>query len=182
MIIVTGGAGFIGSNIVKGLNDRGIDDILVVDNLTNMVKFKNIQGLKVKDYIKSPNDHIELIKSWLTLKTLKATSEGYLLDYYRDRAVSAYKNLPDNYIIPSDDFSWGNVLLGYSWSYTIYPARYENNWKVREYLDSPLYPIAFIDNYYNKDKHHLTDEDRTSMNDCIIALINHFLETFAITE
>ena len=29
MIIVTGGAGFIGSNIVKGLNDRGRDDILV---------------------------------------------------------------------------------------------------------------------------------------------------------
>lgn len=51
MIIVTGGAGFIGSNILKGLNDRGIDDILVVDNLTNMVKFKNIQGLKVKDYM-----------------------------------------------------------------------------------------------------------------------------------
>ena len=51
MIIVTGGAGFIGSNIVKGLNDRGIDDILVVDNLTNMVKFKNIQGLKVHDYM-----------------------------------------------------------------------------------------------------------------------------------
>lgn len=51
MIIVTGGAGFIGSNIVKGLNDLGRDDILVVDNLTNMVKFKNIQGLKVMDYL-----------------------------------------------------------------------------------------------------------------------------------
>ena len=49
MIIVTGGAGFIGSNIVKGLNERGRDDILVVDNLTNMAKFKNIQGLKVWD-------------------------------------------------------------------------------------------------------------------------------------
>ena len=35
----------------KGLNDRGRDDILVVDNLTNMVKFKNIQGLKVMDYM-----------------------------------------------------------------------------------------------------------------------------------
>ena len=51
MIIVTGGAGFIGSNIVKGLNERGRDDILVVDNLTNMVKFKNIQGLNVWDYM-----------------------------------------------------------------------------------------------------------------------------------
>lgn len=51
MIIVTGGAGFIGSNIVKGLNDLGREDILVVDNLTNMVKFKNIQGLKVMDYL-----------------------------------------------------------------------------------------------------------------------------------
>ena len=143
---------------------------------------KNYVFLKVKDYIKSPSDHIELIKSWLTLKTLKATSEGYLLDYYRDRAVSAYKNLPDNNIIPSDDFSWGNVLLGYSWSYTIYPARNEHYWKGREYLDSPLYPIAFIDNYFNKDGHHLTDEDRTYMNDHIIALINHFLESFAISE
>ncbi len=51
MIIVTGGAGFIGSNIVKDLNEWGRDDILVVDNLTNMVKFKNIQGLKVMDYM-----------------------------------------------------------------------------------------------------------------------------------
>ena len=51
MIIVTGGAGFIGSNIVKGLNELGREDILVVDNLTNMVKFKNIQGLKVMDYL-----------------------------------------------------------------------------------------------------------------------------------
>ena len=51
MIIVTGGAGFIGSNIVKGLNERGRDDILIVDNLTSMVKFKNIQGLKALDYM-----------------------------------------------------------------------------------------------------------------------------------
>ncbi len=35
MYIVTGGAGFIGSNIVKGLNKRGIKNILVVDNLSN---------------------------------------------------------------------------------------------------------------------------------------------------
>ena len=38
MIIVTGGAGFIGSNIVRGLNERGREDVLIVDNLTNIIK------------------------------------------------------------------------------------------------------------------------------------------------
>ena len=33
MIIVTGGSGFIGSNLVRGRNRRGIDDILIVDDL-----------------------------------------------------------------------------------------------------------------------------------------------------
>ena len=62
MIIVTGGAGFIGSNIVKGLNDRGREDVLIVDNLTNMVKFKNIQGLKALDYM-DKKDFIDAIKN-----------------------------------------------------------------------------------------------------------------------
>ena len=62
MIIVTGGAGFIGSNIVKGLNERGREDVLIVDNLTNMVKFKNIQGLKALDYM-DKKDFIDAIKN-----------------------------------------------------------------------------------------------------------------------
>ena len=62
MIIVTGGAGFIGSNIVKGLNERGREDVLIVDNLTNMVKFKNIQGLKALDYMDKQN-FIDAIKN-----------------------------------------------------------------------------------------------------------------------
>ncbi|MCI6796635.1 MAG: NAD-dependent epimerase/dehydratase family protein, partial [Succinatimonas sp.] len=45
MIIVTGGCGFIGSNIVKALNDKGISDILVVDNLTEGHKFSNLADL-----------------------------------------------------------------------------------------------------------------------------------------
>lgn len=50
MIIVTGGAGFVGSNIVRGLNDRGDDDILVVDDLTDGHKFRNLAPLKIADY------------------------------------------------------------------------------------------------------------------------------------
>ena len=51
MIIVTGGAGFIGSNIVKALNARGITDILVVDDLSDGRKFKNIVDCKILDYL-----------------------------------------------------------------------------------------------------------------------------------
>ncbi|VFP83319.1 ADP-glyceromanno-heptose 6-epimerase [Candidatus Erwinia haradaeae] len=51
MIIVTGGAGFIGSNIIHSLNQAGHTDIIVVDNLTNGVKFSNIADLKIADYI-----------------------------------------------------------------------------------------------------------------------------------
>jgi ADP-L-glycero-D-manno-heptose 6-epimerase len=51
MIIVTGGAGFIGSNIVQGLNARGIDDILVVDDLSDGTKFKNIVDGRIADYM-----------------------------------------------------------------------------------------------------------------------------------
>lgn len=51
MIIVTGGAGFIGSNLVRGLNQRGETDILVVDNLTNGQKMHNLADLDIADYI-----------------------------------------------------------------------------------------------------------------------------------
>ncbi|MCD6046422.1 MAG: ADP-L-glycero-D-mannoheptose-6-epimerase [Gammaproteobacteria bacterium] len=51
MIIVTGGAGFIGSNIVAKLNQLGETDIIVVDDLTDGTKFKNLVGLKIADYI-----------------------------------------------------------------------------------------------------------------------------------
>lgn len=51
MIIVTGGAGFIGANIIKALNEDGINDILVVDDLSNTSKWKNLNGLKFVNYI-----------------------------------------------------------------------------------------------------------------------------------
>ena len=50
-IVVTGAAGFIGSNLIKGLNARGFDDIIAVDDLTQGDKFLNLADLKVADYV-----------------------------------------------------------------------------------------------------------------------------------
>ena len=50
MIIVTGGAGFIGSNLVKELNRRGRTDILIVDDLKDGQNYKNLRGLQFIDY------------------------------------------------------------------------------------------------------------------------------------
>ena len=51
MIIITGGAGFIGSNIAKALNNRGETDILIIDNLVNGKKMLNINDLDIADYM-----------------------------------------------------------------------------------------------------------------------------------
>lgn len=51
MIIVTGGAGFIGSNLVRGLNQRGLNNILVVDDLSDGNKIRNIEDCDIQDYM-----------------------------------------------------------------------------------------------------------------------------------
>lgn len=51
MIVVTGGAGFVGSNLVWELNKAGRSDVVVVDNLTDAHKFKNLVGADIADYI-----------------------------------------------------------------------------------------------------------------------------------
>lgn len=50
MIIVTGGAGFIGSNLIRGLNARGRADILAVDHLKQGQKFENLVDCEIADY------------------------------------------------------------------------------------------------------------------------------------
>lgn len=51
MIIVTGAAGFIGSNLVHALNRRGERDIVAVDNLTRAEKFSNLVDCEIADYL-----------------------------------------------------------------------------------------------------------------------------------
>lgn len=61
MIVVTGGAGFIGSNIVRALNGATGESVLVVDDLSDGHKFENLVDLKVADYF-DKSEFLDLIE------------------------------------------------------------------------------------------------------------------------
>ena len=51
MIVVTGAAGFVGSNLVRGLNAAGRTDIIAVDDLTDGARFRNLVDCDFLDYL-----------------------------------------------------------------------------------------------------------------------------------
>ena len=61
-IAVTGAAGFIGSNVVRALNERGEKNIIAVDNLTRADKFRNLVDCDIVDFV-DKNDFIERIQA-----------------------------------------------------------------------------------------------------------------------
>ena len=71
MVIVTGGAGLIGSNVVAALNARGISDILVVDHMKDGHKMFNLASLETQDYLDKV-DFLELVEREVDLGTVDA--------------------------------------------------------------------------------------------------------------
>jgi ADP-L-glycero-D-manno-heptose 6-epimerase len=101
MIIVTGGAGFIGSNIVKGLNNIGHTDILIVDNLAQTQKYLNMNSLKFSDYI-DKQDFLEQLSSLQNVEAI-----------IHQGACSATTELDANYLI-RNNYEYSKTLLDYS--------------------------------------------------------------------
>jgi len=71
MIIVTGGAGFIGSAIIAELNRRGEKDILVVDRLGTDQKWKNLRSLRFADYVEK-DEFLEMVQANRICPPIKA--------------------------------------------------------------------------------------------------------------
>ncbi len=60
MLIVTGGAGFIGSNLVKALNGRGREDVMVVDQFEDGRKLRNLVDCELYDVVDK-----DVFRDWL---------------------------------------------------------------------------------------------------------------------
>lgn len=126
MIIVTGGAGFIGSALVWELNKRGRNDILIVDNLGASEKWKNLVGLDYREFVHKDDfldllleDHLE-VEVIFHLGACSSTTElnaNYLMDnnyeYSKSLAIYAHQN-NIRFIYASSAATYGNGDLGYS--------------------------------------------------------------------
>ncbi len=128
MIIVTGGAGFIGSNLVKGLNNNKERDILIVDHLGEGEKYKNLLDIKFFDYIdkedflkniisgKFDNEEIRVIFHLGACTNTMNYDVGYMVlnNYEYSKVLLNYslkKNIP--FIYASSASIYGNGKIGF---------------------------------------------------------------------
>jgi len=125
--IVTGGAGFIGSNIIAALNARGDDNILVVDDLACDEKWKNLVGLKYDDYMDRDSfrravadNKLGSVSAIFHMGACSATTETNAA-YLADNNFAVTKELCSwclasgtRFIYASSGATYGDGALGYS--------------------------------------------------------------------
>lgn len=183
-IIVTGAAGFIGSAFVWKLNQEGIDDIIIVDNLADSQKWKNISGLKFFDYIHK-NNFLSLIEegnSFLNENEVSAivhmgacssttqTDADYLIrNNYNYSRTLLHHALTHNlrFIYASSAATYGNGQKGFSDHDEKTPAYLPINmygyskqlfdlWVLKQNLQNQVAGLKFF-NVYGPNEYHKGD-------------------------
>ncbi|OGI10207.1 MAG: ADP-glyceromanno-heptose 6-epimerase [Candidatus Margulisbacteria bacterium GWF2_35_9] len=177
MIIVTGGAGFIGSNIVKSLNDRGIDQILIVDNLSRPEKHLNLNRLKFSDYVHK-DDFINNLALFKSVKTIfhqgacsntMETDGNYMMknnfEYSKKLLHFALQNNTD-FLYASSASVYGNGDNGfredpsceyplniYAFSKLMFDNYVRNIFKQKTKLDSQICGLRYFNVYGYQENH-----------------------------
>lgn len=126
-IIITGGAGFIGRNLIAHLNALGEDQLIVVDELGRSEKWKNLVGLRFEDYLEKDDfrerirsDRIDGVRAILHMGACSATTEtnaSYLVDnnYRMSQELCEWAlTHAARFVYASSAATYGDGSLGYS--------------------------------------------------------------------
>ncbi len=104
MIVVTGGAGFIGSNLVKGLNERGREDVIVVDELSDGRKLLNLADCEIYDLVDK-----EVFAGWLA----EDRDLGERIDVIFHQGANANTMEWDAGVLMRTNYDYSKSLLSY---------------------------------------------------------------------
>jgi len=161
MYIVTGGAGFIGSNLVLRLNARGEDDIMVVDNLTDGARYRNLAGCRIADYLDKSSFLDTIIHHRLDTASIKAV--------FHQGACSVTTEWNGRYMM-ENNYQYSKTLLQFCQQHQI-PLIYASSaavyGKQREFRENsetiwPLniygYSKYLFDHYVNRMRSRLTSQ------------------------
>ena len=152
MIIVTGGAGFIGSNLVRALNERGCTDILLVDCIENVDQISNLADLSISDYMDKDEFRRQLDRSMGFGAVEGVYHQGACSD---TMATDSRYMLENNYSFSRDLLEWcvgRRVPLIYASSAAVYGsgAEFSENPGVEHPINVYAYSKSLFDNYVRR--------------------------------
>ncbi|MBZ0331460.1 ADP-glyceromanno-heptose 6-epimerase [Halomonas sp. ANAO-440] len=165
MIVVTGGAGFIGSNLVKALNERGRTDVLVVDDLLDGTKFVNLADCTLGDYL-DKDDFRERVEAVLRGEPSRLPPIEAI---FHEGACSDTTEWDGRFML-DNNFEYSKVLLhfcqlqGIPFIYASSAATYGGSQVFREEpeYEKPLnvygYSKLLFDQYVREHWHELTSQ------------------------
>ncbi len=157
MIIVTGGAGFIGSNIVRALNEKGREEILVVDDLSDSSKVDNLSDLRTTDCVDHRIFRREINDKGLPAKTTAIFHQGACSD---TMATDKQEVMETNFVFSKNLLEVcieGEIPLIYASSAAVYGR--EGPFAVCENSETPL-------NVYAYSKHLFDQLVRSCLSEC----------------